>query len=227
MPEAEDELGVAPGRVPLHDVPEDRLRPDRDHRLRDSLRRLAHANAEAAAEDHDLHAAPARPRSRCARAVAGLDDRGQRNRDDQLPAPLADVPELRRDLVDEVPRQDEQVVGTRLGDPLERMDRDVRPRREQTVLVRVAVDRVVEEIGADAAVVQERVALAGSAVPDDLLPLAAELDEEIEECALRLLHLLGEARVALGRAEPLALLACEQRGNRVAQSDAALRSCWA
>ncbi len=53
--EAEDELVVAPHRVVAHDVPEDRLAADLDHRLRDALGLLAHAHAEPAAEDHDLH----------------------------------------------------------------------------------------------------------------------------------------------------------------------------
>ena len=53
--EAEDEVVVAPRRVVLHDVPEDRPVADRDHRLRDPLRLLAHPHAETAAEDDDLH----------------------------------------------------------------------------------------------------------------------------------------------------------------------------
>ena len=64
--EAEDEVVVTPARVVAHDVPEDRPAADLDHRLRDALRRLAHANAEAAAEDHDLHGRPdLRLGSRC------------------------------------------------------------------------------------------------------------------------------------------------------------------
>src|SRR5439155_19243328 len=53
--EAENELVVPPSRIPLHDVPQDRPTADRDHWLRDLLRLLAHADAQAAAEDDDLH----------------------------------------------------------------------------------------------------------------------------------------------------------------------------
>ena len=53
--EAEDEFGVPPRGVPLHDVPEDRPSSDGDHRLGNPLGCLAHADTEAAAEDHDLH----------------------------------------------------------------------------------------------------------------------------------------------------------------------------
>src|SRR5262249_58917126 len=53
--EAENEVVVSPRRVPLHDVPEDRPAADADHPLRDPLGLLAHADAESATEDHDLH----------------------------------------------------------------------------------------------------------------------------------------------------------------------------
>jgi hypothetical protein len=53
--QAENELVVPPGGVVAHDVPEDRPVADGDHRLRDALRLLAHAHAEAATEDHHLH----------------------------------------------------------------------------------------------------------------------------------------------------------------------------
>ena len=44
-------------RVDLHDVPEDRLLADLDHRLRPDGRLLAEPGAEAAGEEDDLHAA--------------------------------------------------------------------------------------------------------------------------------------------------------------------------
>ena len=49
------------------------------------------------------------------------------------------------------------------------------------VLVRVAVDRVVEEVRADAAVVQQRVALPGRAVAGDRLAGALGVDQELEQ----------------------------------------------
>ena len=53
--EAQDEILVPVLAVVLHDVPEDRLMADRDHRLRNALRVLADARTEATAEQHDLH----------------------------------------------------------------------------------------------------------------------------------------------------------------------------
>ena len=44
------------------------------------------------------------------------------------------------------------------------------PGSELSVLIRVAVDRVVQEIAADAAVVEQRVAFARRTVADDVFP---------------------------------------------------------
>src|SRR4051794_9156941 len=54
--EAHDEVVDPGGGVDLHDVPEDRLAADLDHRLRPQRRLLAEPRAEAAGEDHRLHA---------------------------------------------------------------------------------------------------------------------------------------------------------------------------
>ena len=88
----------------------------------------------------------------------------------------------------------------------------MRARGEEAVLVRVAVDRVVEEVGPDPAVVEERVPLARRPVADDLLALAPKPNQEVEKRAFRLLDVLGEAHVALRRAETCLLLAREQLG---------------
>ena len=191
--EAEDEVVVPPCGVVAHDVPEDRLAADLDHRLRDAARLLAHPDAVAAAEEDDLHDCDPRR----------LENVSDRDRHDQLRAPLARVGELLRDLPREVPGQDHDRVGTRLGDPLRRLDRDVRSRREPPVLVGIPVDGVVEEVRADAAVVEQRVPLAGRAVADDLLAVTPEPDQQIEQRALRLLHVLGELRIPARIAEPL------------------------
>ena len=102
-----------------------------------------------------------------------LQDLRLRNRYDELPAPFPDVRELCGDLPLQVPRQDQDVVRPGLRDALRGIDRDVGAGQEPPVLVRIAVDGVVEEIGPDAAVVQQGVALPGRAVADDLLALRA------------------------------------------------------
>ena len=56
MAQADDEVLVPEVGVVLHDVPQDRPVPDRDHRLRDAAGAVAHPQAEPAAEEHHLHA---------------------------------------------------------------------------------------------------------------------------------------------------------------------------
>ena len=92
----------------------------------------------------------------------------------------------------------------------------MRPGQELALLVRVAVDRVVEEVGADAAVVEQRVALARRAVAATLAVVLG-LDQELEQLALGLLDLLVEAAVALERRRsPAAISRCAQLGDAVA-----------
>ena len=191
--EAQHEIAMPVLAVVLHHVPQDRLLADRDHRLGDALGVVADARAEPAAEQNDLHDGTS----------ARLDDVTSGIGTTKLAAPLADVAHLLDDLVLQVPGQDQDVVGPGLVDRLDRLDRDVHARREAAVLVGVAVDREVEEVGADAAVVEQRVALAGRAVAADPLALLLGRDQERQQLALGALHLLGEARVGRrARAKP-------------------------
>ena len=75
--------------------------------------------------------------------------------------------QLRHDLVLQVPGQDQDVVGTCLLERVGMPDRDVRAGQELPLLVRVAVDRELEEVRTDAAVVEQRVPLARGAVAGD------------------------------------------------------------
>src|SRR5262245_30643608 len=99
------------------------------------------------------------------------------NRHLELAAPLAHMGHLLHDFVLDVPRKDQQVVRPGLGDLLGRVDRNVGAWREPSVLVRVAVNGVVEKVRSDAAVVQQRVAFAWRAVADDVAALLLRGDE--------------------------------------------------
>ena len=77
-----------------------------------------------------------------------VDDLDGRDRDDEPSTPLAHVRMLRRDLIAEVPGQDQHVVGLRLPDAFWREDRDVCPGRVSAVLVWVPIDQVVDEVRA-------------------------------------------------------------------------------
>ena len=100
---------------------------------------------------------------------------------------------LAHDFGLQVPRQDEQIVGPCLIDGLDRMDGNVHAGREAAVLIRIAIDREVEEILADAAIVEQRVALPGRAVAADPLALSLQVDQRGEQIAFHGFNAAGEA----------------------------------
>ena len=83
------------------------------------------------------------------------------------------------------------------------------------VLVRVPIDGVVEKIGADAAVVEQGISLTRGAIAHDLFPGAPELDQKLEQRALRLLHVRREPVVALCVVNSALLLAREHVRHRL------------
>ena len=117
-----------------------------------------------------------------------------RNRHHEPPTPVADIRHLLHDFVLQIPGQDQHVVRPCFLDLFGVEDRNVRSWQELALLVRAAVHGVVEEVGADAAVIEQGVPLARGAVTGDRLPFALGLDEEGQQLALRLLDLLLEAR---------------------------------
>src|SRR4051794_5562664 len=66
-----------------------------------------------------------------------------------------------------------------------------------TVLIRVPIDREVQEVFANAAVIQQSVSLSGSTVADDLLSLLLQVDEQFEQLPLGVANLLLELRIGL------------------------------
>src|SRR5262245_35977395 len=118
---------------------------------------------------------------------------------------------LLHDFVPDVPRQDEDEVWLRFIDLLWWKDRNVSARRDLAVLVRIAVDRVIEEVGSNAAVVEQRISLAGSTIAGDRLSFTFRVDEKFEEAAFCVFHLLTEAPVVLNAIESELTFAREQR----------------
>src|SRR6266581_5979607 len=94
------------------------------------------------------------------------------NRNNELSAPLSNKSHLLHDFISQIPRQNQEIIRPHFPDFLRRVDRDVRSRRKTPVLIRVAVNRVIEEIGADSTVVEKRIPLAGRPVTGDRFPLA-------------------------------------------------------
>src|SRR3954447_24026247 len=129
-----------------------------------------------------------------------IEDLQLRNRDDKARAPGPCIRQLSRDLFPEVPREDEDEGRPGLVQPLRLEDRDVRAGQEASVLVRIAIDRVLEEVRTNTAVVEERVALSGCTVAHDRVARAFRPDQELEERALRLLDARREAAIRFERA---------------------------
>src|SRR5688500_17781316 len=97
----------------------------------------------------------------------------RRKRKDELAAPFGDVRKLLGQLGLEVPWQREHDVGSVLVD-LDRVEnRDTGAWCETSVFVRIAIHGVLEQITADAAIVEQRVALTGCPITDDSLALGA------------------------------------------------------
>ena len=88
-------------------------------------------------------------------------------RHDEFPAPLADKGHLFDDLVLQIPGQNKKIVRPVLFDSIRREDLDMGPRSELPVFIRVAVDGVVQEVAADAAEVEKRVAFSRGSITDN------------------------------------------------------------
>src|SRR5262245_46034611 len=101
------------------------------------------------------------------------------------------------DLVLQVPWKDQNVVGPSSVDFFHRTDRYVHSGWIWAVLIGIAVRREFKEVGADTAVVKQRVALAGCAVTANSFPFALGCDEERKQFSLGLPNLLGKRTVAV------------------------------
>src|SRR5262245_36190236 len=104
-----------------------------------------------------------------------------RDRDDKSPTPTPDVRQLLNDLLLQIPRQNQHIVGTSFADLLRWENWDMGTWQELAMFVWIAVHRVVEEIGADAAIVEQRISLAWCAVASDTFSGPLGVDEEVHQ----------------------------------------------
>src|SRR6266513_1269157 len=146
--------------------------------------------------------AGSRSQSTPANGASLVVDRGLGDGDDEVASEGPDVAHLLHDLVLQIPGKDEEVVRLRLAHRAGLDDGEMRPRKEETLLVRAAVDYIIEEVTAYAAVVEQGVALRGCPVADDRLPLALSADEEVEQSPLHLPRASVERFVDLKPLEP-------------------------
>src|SRR5882672_916462 len=134
----------------------------------------------------------------CLPASADHLDPGDRH-DEASILEACDLTDRCQNLAFQVPGQYQYVVGPGFDQFVRMQNRDMGTGRVLPLLVRIAVDREIEEVSADAAVVEQGVALARSAVADDALPGALRTDEKLQQRALGFPDLLGERRVGIER----------------------------
>src|SRR5215510_12749944 len=125
----------------------------------------------------------------------------------ELTTPFAQASDAFDNFVFQIPRENEQVVWTRLPDVLGRVDGDPDAGEKLPLLVGAAVNNVIHEIGSNAVVIQERVAFGSGVVSGNLFAALLGLNEEFEELALGFLNLLGKTRVGFELIEPGGLFA--------------------
>src|SRR5689334_8319313 len=127
------------------------------------------------------------------------------NREHELAAPRAHVFELFADFLAQIPREHEDVIGLRLRELLGRVDRNVRARQELALFHRAAVDGVREQVAANAAVVEQRVAFARRAVAHDRLAESFGIEQELHEVVADRRDRTSEADVSVDGVEADAL----------------------
>src|SRR5215471_751793 len=90
---------------------------------------------------------------------------------DELRAPFARISQLRDNLFAKVPRQNQDVIRLSFSEELDRVDRDVTAWKKPSLFVRVPINRKIQEVSANAAVVQERISFSGRPVSSYRFPL--------------------------------------------------------
>src|SRR5437588_7559957 len=132
-----------------------------------------------------------------------------RDRDDESPAPPPILVLLLHDLVGEVPRQDQQIVGHGFQDSLRRHYWDQHPWRVLSLLEPVAVGEEVEGVRPDPAVVEESVPLRGRSVASQPPALPLEVAQERHQPGSEPAEPVGEVVVGLPLEETVRPLAVE------------------
>src|SRR5262245_32462386 len=85
--------------------------------------------------------------------------------------------------------------------------------KQFALLVRVAIHRVVDEVAAYPAVVQQGVALARRPIADDGFSFPFGADQELQKLALGLLHLLSEVAIGFDAVKPSLIFALSHFDN--------------
>src|SRR5580698_3861908 len=125
-----------------------------------------------------------------------LKNRRGRDGDDESSTPITDILQLIHDFALKVPGQNHHIVRFSFANAVGMMNGDVRPGEKSPLFIRASINRVLNQVLSDTAIMQQRGALAWSAVTGNTLAITRGLKEEFQQRQLGLLHLPGEALVA-------------------------------
>src|SRR6185437_7612563 len=114
---------------------------------------------------------------------------------DESPPPAADVLQLLDNFIPQVPWQDQQIIGPHLLDPFRSQDWNPGAGEQLPLLVRVAINGKWEQVGAHSAIIQQGIALGGSAVGGHDLAGLGTVNEEVQQLAFGALSLRGKVAV--------------------------------
>src|SRR5579871_1105667 len=105
----------------------------------------------------------------------------------ELASPLADERHLIHDLTLQIPRKNKYIIRFSFLDFIRMINRDQCARQIIPLLMRAAVDRIVDEILAHTAIIQQRVSFSRRTVPGNRFSVALCIDEKLQNLPLRLL----------------------------------------
>src|SRR5208282_629681 len=133
------------------------------------------------------------------------------NGNDELTAVVAIGLLLRKDLLGEIPRQQQGVIGLRLGEPLRRDDRQVGARGQPALFIGAAIRDKVYHFSSQPEEIQQRAALGRSPVSGDRFALRLQIVQKRPQATPELQDTVGEALVIGQGGEPFLPLFPEQR----------------
>src|SRR6266851_544939 len=139
----------------------------------------------------------------------------RRNGDDKPAAPFAVGVLLLEDLIGQVPRQQEQVIGAALLNNLGGKDGQVGARRIQSLLDGRPIDDEVQRLAADAAVIQQGRAFGGGSIARQARIVLFEVREEPAQLTFQLPHPGSELGVELYAVEAGRPFLLKQLANRI------------
>ena len=111
----------------------------------------------------------------------------------------------------QIPWQDQKVVRPHVVDSGHRIDRNVHSGRVPPMLVRIAIDCKIEEISANATIVEQRIAFAGGTISTYLRPVLLASNQKSQKLALRAMNVCGEPGVDPNVPKPNFALMSQQR----------------